>query len=293
MSWIQTVAAKVRGKFHPLHYLRRSAVYKYCLQPLLDFPVEADIGFGNPVHIRFLTHFSYLFLAREMEGREIRAFTVLARSLDSESQSVYDIGGNIGLYTWCALEANPGLAVAVFEPDPSNFTLLKDTARTWQAFNVHLFPFAASAERGDASFSRDILSSAAGTLEQSSQAFAQKHYNQRESVIRVRKFPLDDLLGTAGLPPPALVKIDVEGHELDVLEGARRTLAEYLPILFVESFTEKAQALQEVLGELGYKFYDADRASCVSPCTLNFLCVPKGKLASNHSQALEGMGFSL
>lgn len=291
MSWIQAAAGKIRGKFHPLHYLRRSVVYKYCLQPLLDFPVQVDIGFRRPVHIRLLTHLSYLFLAREMEACEIRSFTSIASSLDPDSRSIYDVGGNIGLYTWSALDASPGLNVAVFEPDPRNFALLKDTARTWQAHNVHLFPCAASAEHGEASFSRDLLSSAAGTLEQGSQAFAQKHYNQQESFIQVRKFPLDDLLGTPGIPPPGLVKIDVEGHELDVLDGAKKVLHEYLPILFIESFSEKAQALQELLGGLGYKFFDADKASLVSPTTLNFLCLPEADLPAEVVQVLAGIGF--
>ncbi len=48
------------------------------------------------------------------------------------------------------------------------------------------------------------------------------------------------------------VKIDVEGHELEVLQGARETLLKYKPIVFVESFPDKKQKVHEYLTNLGY-----------------------------------------
>lgn len=46
--------------------------------------------------------------------------------------------------------------------------------------------------------------------------------------------PLDDLVGELALSRTDQVKIDVEGAELDVLEGSRKTLAKFRPRLFVE-----------------------------------------------------------
>jgi len=49
------------------------------------------------------------------------------------------------------------------------------------------------------------------------------------------------------------VKIDVEGHELQVLQGARETLLKYKPTIFVESFPDKKQKVHEYLINLGYR----------------------------------------
>ncbi len=49
------------------------------------------------------------------------------------------------------------------------------------------------------------------------------------------------------------VKIDVEGHELEVLQGARETLIKYKPIIFIESFPDKKPKVHEYLTNLGYR----------------------------------------
>ena len=49
------------------------------------------------------------------------------------------------------------------------------------------------------------------------------------------------------------VKIDVEGHELEVLQGARETLLKYKPTIFVESFPDKKPKVHEYLTNLGYR----------------------------------------
>ncbi len=48
------------------------------------------------------------------------------------------------------------------------------------------------------------------------------------------------------------VKIDVEGHELQVLHGARETLIKYKPVIFIETFPDKAKKVDEFLSGLGY-----------------------------------------
>ena len=49
------------------------------------------------------------------------------------------------------------------------------------------------------------------------------------------------------------VKIDVEGHELQVLKGARETLIKYKPAIFVETFSDKQPQVHEYLTNLGYR----------------------------------------
>jgi FkbM family methyltransferase len=68
----------------------------------------------------------------------------------------------------------------------------------------------------------------------------------------VQVIRLDDL----GLGRCHLIKVDVEGMECDVLEGARQTIAKYRPILFVENNTvEGAPAIISLLDSLEYDAY--------------------------------------
>ena len=55
-----------------------------------------------------------------------------------------------------------------------------------------------------------------------------------ERVIEVELVAIDDLVGDGGLPPPALVKIDVEGAEIAVLEGMRDTIERHRPAIVCE-----------------------------------------------------------
>ena len=63
---------------------------------------------------------------------------------------------------------------------------------------------------------------------------------------------IDGLLERGELAPPDVVKIDVEGAELLVLEGMRRTLAAHRPALVVELHDTRS-AFEAFLAEAGYR----------------------------------------
>ena len=289
MTLLQKTAQKVRSRFHPLHRLRRNWFYQRIIQPVFDIPIQANLGFRHPVYLRLLTHFSFLFLSRKMEERILETLTVIVRNLRVSQHSFLDVGANIGLYTWHALDVKPELHVASFEPDPRNSALLEKTSRKWSAPNLRLYSEAASNNRGQATFSRDLLSSATGSLDQSEPSFAEQHYGQRKSLIEVPTTTLDE--AAADLPPPALVKIDVEGHERAVLEGARGILEKHQPILLIESFGEKAQGVREILEPLGYQFQDADRAEPATPETMNYMCLVPAETDARVLEGLARQGF--
>jgi FkbM family methyltransferase len=74
-----------------------------------------------------------------------------------------------------------------------------------------------------------------------------------EAMSSVPGIRIDDL----SLPRLDLLKLDIEGMEIDVLEGARETLAALKPILFVEHMKVDRAALQDRLIDCGYRVYEA------------------------------------
>jgi FkbM family methyltransferase len=135
-----------------------------------------------------------------------------------------DVGANIGLFTLLmARIVGPGGRVIAYEPEPDNLALLRDNV----AFNyltgwVEIIDRAAAGEAGTATFfATDRFKGNSSLIEHTSDYFTEFGVDA-SARIEVETERLDDRL--ADLDRIALLKIDVEGAELGVLQGARGLL---------------------------------------------------------------------
>ena len=81
---------------------------------------------------------------------------------------------------------------------------------------------------------------------------------------------------------PALIKIDVEGHEKEVIDGGKKTIEKFKPTMILESFPPIQQKIIQTLHRIGYEIYDADRLSPIEGATQNlFAWHPKGLLTES------------
>ena len=55
-----------------------------------------------------------------------------------------------------------------------------------------------------------------------------------------------------------MVKIDTDGYEANIFEGAEKTLKKYQPMMVVEFRPSLTKVLIDMLSSYGYKFYRAD-----------------------------------
>lgn len=125
-----------------------------------------------------------------------------------------DAGAFIGLYTLrYARAVGPEGRVVAVEPQPGNFRMLERNVRLGGYGHVVCERCALGREEGEAWLAHGDETSTASTV---------RGQGARERVALV---PLDVLLGRLGIAEISLLKIDVEGAELDVLEGAAGTLA--------------------------------------------------------------------
>jgi len=167
---------------------------------------------------------------------EFSLLAPLVRQLSSGC--LIDVGANIGLYT-LLLRSVSSLPIIAYEPQPFLFKLLRFNIAFNQLANVEARNFACGSHRGEVPFSIGINGSVAVDAEASGAALpgddleSEAEKTQRgQAVIRVPLTTLDEDLAEA--PAIALLKIDCEGFEHEILQGARRLIQRHKPRLFVE-----------------------------------------------------------
>jgi FkbM family methyltransferase len=143
----------------------------------------------------------------------------------------FDIGANIGQYT--LLAAPLVKEVHSFEASAETFGLLSWNVQYNRLANVHLNQAAVSDREGVAT----IFESGPDST---GQASLRQTGNQVGRQYPVRTIALDDYVRSSNLeiePRKVIIKIDVEGAELFVLEGARQLL-QSKPVLVLEAIDE-------------------------------------------------------
>lgn len=165
--------------------------------------------------------------------------TALFERLLRPGHTVLDVGANVGYYTLLAsvLVGDAG-RVHAFEPEPRNAGFLRRHVSINRRGNVRVEQAALSDRAGTARFD---FGSGSGT-----------GHLAEAGALEVRTLRLDDYCAEHGLAPDA-VKIDVEGAEMSVLEGARETFARHRPILFLSTHGAEVHAASlAFLRGLGY-----------------------------------------
>jgi FkbM family methyltransferase len=171
---------------------------------------------------------------------------------------LYDVGAHIGFFS-CAWLAGGGNAVEVFEPVPRNQSVLLETFRRngWAArTRLHCLALAESNGTAALHVNEDDLGDTSlayieGVGGIDWRLRAQAYPPGKTLDVKVRR--LDDLVEEMALPAPAVVKIDVEGGEAHVIEGASRTLSKWRPIILAEVHNVYAgMQMAERLERLGY-----------------------------------------
>jgi FkbM family methyltransferase len=150
----------------------------------------------------------------------------------------WDIGGFIGYHTVMMCRASPS-QIVVLEPDPDNRRRLETNLQLNRLSDVVVLPVAAGRRAATVVLERQVDPSM--TKIGSSGAEADT------TVVT-----LDDILGTYGRPD--LIKIDVEGAEGDVLEGAQHLIEQARPVWIIEIHARGSGVATRLLNQ-GYRVH--------------------------------------
>jgi FkbM family methyltransferase len=201
----------------------------------------------------------YLRVTSKTERNRLRACAKEPFTIDWIHDSVrpgevfYDIGANIGAYSLVAAKKPGGGArVFAFEPSYVNMaSLCANIVINDAVDHITPVPVALSASSCLTVFKLRALEpgSARHSLGEESSPEGPTLYRQPAMTFR-----LDDLIDQFGLPAPHHIKLDVDGGELAVLEGASRTLASpTLRSMLIEVSTAISDEITEALDARGLR----------------------------------------
>jgi FkbM family methyltransferase len=150
-------------------------------------------------------------------------------------QVIYDIGANVGTWTLLAKALFPSAEIHAFEPLPFHARQFQEAVAS--VAGVALHEIALGSQTGETRMKITDFTDASSIL--SLTETAKRHWNLKEArEISVQIHRLDDWILNERLPYPDLIKLDVQGFELEVLRGAPLSLANTSAILTEVSFFE-------------------------------------------------------
>lgn len=219
----------------------------YCMVQIALAGGELEVRVGDRTARFGLTTPAEYRRASDLGG-ERAVIAALLDELDG-TETVWDVGACVGTYTCFVARALASGHVVGFEPEPTNLARLRDNLTNnapkerWTAT-----PVALSDRNGRASLSSERVEAGGGHHHLSAETTAPRVDTRRgESLVRSGAFDAPDVL-----------KIDVQGAELQVLDGMGAVL-DSVESVYLEVHTEKcgrygttAEAVETFLREAGF-----------------------------------------
>ncbi len=227
---LSKLIVNMKGAIENIAYKSKVMTRNVSVTPQINFKIHS----ANPGTLHF--------------GKE----TLLRALLQNLKQGevTYDIGANIGLYTLALSIHQPTNQVYAFEPSPDTFAkLTANLLLNKTSSNVKPLQVAIGNTNGEVNF---MISS---EQERSSLFTSEASFGVAEvkKTIKVTVRTLDSFIGQ--LPPPRHIKIDAEGSEAIILEGAAETIRKYKPLLYIEPHSFALEnKISMILQLLDYEF---------------------------------------
>lgn len=185
----------------------------------------------------------------------IEAFNCYNSIKDISAPVVFDIGANIGTFTSWMAKAFPRGKVYSFEPQRAVFQMLSGNVAINNLYNVYTYNMGLGRENTKVEFEEPnyFQENDFGTFSLVGDIITDKTTDK----IVVQINTLDWFMEYYNIPKVHLLKIDVEGMDLDVLVGATKTLKKHFPTIFIEHFDNRKSIIEDIkefLDEFNYAY---------------------------------------
>jgi FkbM family methyltransferase len=234
---------RVIYQWKPLAGLIRKSLNKAAPSGLSEVKIAAGSLAGYTIQLDMQVDKDYWLGTYEQELQAALPLLIPAGA------TIYDVGANIGYVSLLlAKAAGAGGRVFAFEALPANIQQLnRNVELNGMESTVTVVPVAVTDQQGQVKF---LVHASGGMGKAVGSAGREDPYL---SEILVDSLSLDDYVYKLGNPPPAVLKMDIEGGEVLALPGMSRILKEIHPLLLIELHgPESSQAAWEHLTSAGY-----------------------------------------
>ena len=264
--------------------VRRGVLWRYARANRLNVPVVVPWLGGTRVGVTLGNDMSLcLYVGGSFEPNE---FAFLDRVL-RPGMTFVDIGANEGLYTlFVASRVGPSGRVVAVEPSSRERNLLEANLARNRLHDVTVVPHALADAAGSAELK--IASGEHGGHNTLGQFIYESDALAARENVTVET--LDGLVTRLGLDRADVIKIDVEGAELKLLQGGRGLLSQRHPVLLIEANEQALRqqgastaAVVDLLRALDYQIHVFNESGMTEPWTPgnplseNIVALPRGE----------------
>ncbi|WP_197075843.1 FkbM family methyltransferase [Halostagnicola sp. A56] len=177
----------------------------------------------------------------------------------------WDVGANAGIYTCLAAAKLQSGHVLSIEPNPNNVDRIQENLRlNGLSAAVHERALMATRDEGVLQIYEDANAGAFGFLSTNGSSVENESLTVEPTASVHVETTTGDALVEDGSPAPDVMKIDVEGAELEVLKGMEETIAAevrviYIDVITSDDFYDRPVAADEVYDWLDRHGFEIDR----------------------------------
>ena len=236
----------IRNRFHPIYWLLGFRLFRLIFKFKIIY-LKKTKKFGKSF-IYLPRSLNLLININQYEKETFDFINKINPKINLENSSFVDIGGNIGLYS-LYFKNKYNSKIYIFEPDKDNATLLRKTKKINKFSNFIIYQKALSNKKIKKNFLIDDISGSTGTLSlDRNYPQIRMKLNKKIDVLCDR---FDSFMGT--IKKISWIKIDVEGHELQVVEGMTKLIKRDQPNLIIENNNRNIRKISEILRPFNYK----------------------------------------
>jgi len=202
---------------------------------ILELSLNKALTFVDGVKFHVADYDSILVLSREHEAP-------ITKYLDLKAGDVFvDVGAHVGKYA-LRIAKQKGCLVVAIEPSPKLYSALTKNVKLNKLSNVRPVNKAAYNTKAKLQlYGADSLS------------LCSLKEDYRMGFVEVEAEPLDDILNKLDIKGVKWAKIDVEGAEIEVLDGFRNTMTKDKPQIIIECHGENEEKVTSFMKNIGYQ----------------------------------------
>lgn len=262
------------------HWLDRYFIKQPAFRRFVTRSLERDedrdiVLFGTRLRVNSIKEHGYLRASRKLTShsalQDEAGVLVSLSLLLTPGDTFVDVGANVGLFV-CTLARRGYLSRDVrfyaFEPNPDTFQRLTESVRD---LDVTLRQVAVSDHSGELQFVAGAVSHVFAEATNRNEYHFKK---QAPIVVRAQRLDESDIAGNS-----LIIKIDVEGQELKVLNGAKALFdQDRIKAIYLDGY--KDEAVVKFLADRGFRFFDGRTFRSVVPPVFSLLAIKPSKTGS-------------